>query len=83
MEAVKTGLEREHGRFEERVGDVSKSREISRSKRIGALFLASRAIAAVPGITDQKLRPSEVKCVGVVGGGLMGMYCNRVSFERH
>ena len=35
-------------------------------------FFASRETAAVPGVTDVGLKPREAKCVGVVGGGLMG-----------
>ena len=35
-------------------------------------FFASRGTAAVPGVTDVGLAPRVMKCVGVVGGGLMG-----------
>ena len=35
-------------------------------------FFASRETAAVPGVTDVGLKPRAAKCVGVVGGGLMG-----------
>ena len=35
-------------------------------------FFASRNTAAVPGVTDVGLKPRPTKCVGVIGGGLMG-----------
>lgn len=35
-------------------------------------FFASRATAAVPGVTDVGLKPRPTKTVGVIGGGLMG-----------
>ena len=53
--------ERERGRVEERIGDVSKGGKIARCEKLVHFFFASRATASVPGITDQKLRPSEVK----------------------
>ena len=51
------------------------------AKGLMHFFFASRATASVPGITDQKLRPSEVKCVGVVGGGLMVLFVGPLSFS--
>ena len=35
-------------------------------------FFAQRTTASVPGVTDTGLTPRATKCVGVIGGGLMG-----------
>jgi len=36
------------------------------------IFLAQRSTSKVRGVTDQGLAPRPLKCVGVIGGGLMG-----------
>jgi enoyl-CoA hydratase/3-hydroxyacyl-CoA dehydrogenase len=36
------------------------------------MFFASKAVAKVPGVTDQKLEPKPIRKVGVLGGGTMG-----------
>ena len=73
LEAVKTGLEKGSTEGLKKESEMfQKAVKSPAAKGLLHFFFASRATASVPGITDQKLRPSEVKCVGVVGGGLMG-----------
>ena len=73
VEAVKVGLEKGSAEGLRKESEMfQKAVKSPAAKGLVHFFFASRATASVPGITDQKLRPSEVKSVGVVGGGLMG-----------
>ena len=75
---------REHGRFEERVRDVSKSREISRSERIGALFLCKQSDGVGAGDHGSKITPERGEMRRSSWWWFDGeWYCNRVSFEWH
>eukprot|EP00191_Tetraselmis_sp_GSL018_P016528 CAMPEP_0177592728 /NCGR_PEP_ID=MMETSP0419_2-20121207/8721_1 /TAXON_ID=582737 /ORGANISM="Tetraselmis sp., Strain GSL018" /LENGTH=580 /DNA_ID=CAMNT_0019083627 /DNA_START=497 /DNA_END=2240 /DNA_ORIENTATION=+ len=59
------GLKAEKEAFE-------KSAALDTHKALVHIFFARRNIKKVRGITDQGLRARPVKCVAVVGGGLMG-----------
>lgn len=73
VEAIKTGLENGSMEGLRKESEMfQKAVKSPAAKGLVHFFFASRATALVPGITDQKLRPNEVKSVGVVGGGLMG-----------
>ena len=73
VEAVKVGLEKGSAEGLRKESEMfQKAVKSPAAKGLVHFFFASRATGSVPGITDQKLRPSEVKSVGVVGGGLMG-----------
>lgn len=62
---MKAGLEAEAAAFGELVmSDVS--------KRLVEIFFATTALKKDTGVSDPKLKPREIKKIGMLGGGLMG-----------
>jgi len=73
LDAIEAGLAKgaEEGLLVEQAS-FAKAVSSTACRGLVHFFFASRGTTSVPGVTDTGLKPRPTKCVGVIGGGLMG-----------
>mmetsp|Transcript_37001 Transcript_37001/g.104454 ORF Transcript_37001/g.104454 Transcript_37001/m.104454 type:complete len:726 (-) Transcript_37001:225-2402(-) len=65
LQGAATGLQKEKEAF-------ARSAALDTHKALVHIFFAQRNTKKVRGVTDQGLKPRPIKCIAVLGGGLMG-----------
>mmetsp|Transcript_20088 Transcript_20088/g.50614 ORF Transcript_20088/g.50614 Transcript_20088/m.50614 type:complete len:723 (+) Transcript_20088:227-2395(+) len=82
LDAVETGIAKggKAGLLKE-AESFAKSAALDTHKALVHIFFAQRTTKKVKGVTDQGLKPRPIKCIAVIGGGLMGSgICTAAAF---
>lgn len=73
IDAMQFGIENGGARgIPNEVESFKRAEDLPAHRGLVHIFFAQRATKRVKGVTDRGLKPRQIKCVAVLGGGLMG-----------